>query len=78
MLKYEILFINSRGDEKYLRLITDKEDDDYVNRKTEKFILSNSDYKYSNTRKITCRGCIDNICNQEAHYGGCLYDPDLE
>ena len=85
MIKYELLFVNRNGEEKYLCIITDEKENKeaeskYLNRKIDKYILRNPDYQYQSVRKITCRACIDEIMNQLGHmeYGGCLYDPELE
>ena len=84
MRKYEILFVNNRGEEKYYRNITcnreEKEEKEYLDAKIDKYLKSHPGYEYRNLRKITCRACIDEILNQEGHmeYGNCLYDPDLE
>lgn len=83
MIKYDLLFVDKNGEEKYLCIITNEkenkeEESKYLDRAIDEYILRNPDYQYQSVVKITCRACIDGMMNQESHYGGCLYDPDLE
>ena len=82
MVSYHLVFKNYKGDMKYIRIITkQREQDDerkYLRGKIDAYISKHPDYIFSNSKKITCIGCLENIANQEGHisYGGCLYDPE--